>query len=115
MGNMNLTKKKCVPCEDKSLKPFTRFQAREYSALVADWVLSKNVKKISRTIMFKDFVAAMKFVNRVAKVAEREGHHPDIVIHYNQVTLEAWTHSIGGLSENDFILAAKINAAYAKD
>jgi 4a-hydroxytetrahydrobiopterin dehydratase len=112
---MNLTKKKCIPCEDKSLKPFTRSQAREYSILVADWELAKNAKKISRKILFKDFILAMKFVNKVAKIAEKEGHHPDITIHYNQVVLDVWTHSIGGLCENDFILAAKINAAAAKD
>ena len=52
----------------------------------------------------------MKFVNRVAEIAEREGHHPDIHIHYNVVRLDVWTHAINGLSENDFILAAKIDA-----
>ena len=59
---------------------------------------------------FKDFVAAMKFVNRVADIAEAEGHHPDIHIHYNRVRFDIFTHAIDGLSENDFILAAKIDS-----
>ena len=61
-------------------------------------------------LLFSDFKTALKFVNAVGKIAEREGHHPDIAIHYNQVVLDLWTHSIGGLSENDFIVAAKIDA-----
>jgi len=63
-----------------------------------------------RTVKFKDFVGSMAFVNKVAEVAEAEGHHPDIHISWNKVTLTLTTHAIGGLSENDFILAAKINA-----
>ncbi len=110
LHSMKLTQKKCIPCEDKSIKPFTRPQAKEYAILVPEWTLAKNAQKISRTVMFPDFVQALKFVNRVGKLAEREGHHPDISIHYNQVSFELWTHSIKGLSENDFILAAKINA-----
>jgi 4a-hydroxytetrahydrobiopterin dehydratase len=66
--------------------------------------------KITREFTFKDFVAAMKFINRVAKIAEKEGHHPDIAVFYNRVELVLWTHAIKGLSLNDFILAAKINA-----
>lgn len=78
---------------------------------LSHWDLAKNNKKISRIILFKDFVTAMAFVGKVAKIAQREGHHPDIAISYNKVTLDLWTHSIGGLSENDFIVAAKINEA----
>ena len=62
-----------------------------------------------------DFVEAIKFVNRVADVAEREGHHPDIAIHWNKVELVLWTHKIGGLHENDFILAAKVNRLLEED
>lgn len=65
-------------------------------------------KKIRRTFQFADFVQAMDFVNSVAKIANAENHHPDIHIFYNKVTLELWTHTVNGLSENDFILAAKI-------
>ena len=63
-------------------------------------------------LQFKDFKEAMKFVNKVAEAAEQEGHHPDIHIYYNKVRLELTTHKIKGLSENDFILAAKINALF---
>ncbi len=66
--------------------------------------------KISRGFNFKNFVEAMHFVERVADIAEQEEHHPDIHISYNKVNLELYTHSIGGLSENDFIVAAKIDA-----
>lgn len=73
------------------------------------WTLEKGGKKISRTILFPDFISNMKFVNRVAKLAEKEGHHPDISIYYNKLVLDLWTHSIKGLSENDFVVASKIN------
>jgi 4a-hydroxytetrahydrobiopterin dehydratase len=65
-------------------------------------------KKIQNTFRFKNFVEAMAFVNRIVPVAEKEGHHPDIHIYYSKVTIVLWTHAINGLSENDFILAAKI-------
>lgn len=105
---MNLTKKKCIPCEDKSIKPFTKKEALVYMKEVPQWEVIKG-KQISRTWLFKDFVQALKFVNSVGKLAEKEGHHPDVLISYNKVVLDLWTHSIGGLSENDFILAAKID------
>lgn len=111
---MKLAQKKCIPCEDKSIQPFTRPQAKEFAGLVPGWILAKNAQKISRTYLFPDFVHALKFVNRVGKIAEREGHHPDIAFHYNQVVLDLWTHSIKGLSENDFIVAAKISAITIK-
>lgn len=88
----------------------TKKEAMAYMNEVPKWELSKTSKKISRTILFKDFVTAMAFVNKVAKLAERESHHPDLAIHYNKLVIDLWTHSIGGLSENDFIVAAKINA-----
>ncbi len=65
-------------------------------------------KKIKQTFKLKSFLEAIDFVNQIAKVAEKEGHHPDIYIFYNQVEIILWTHAIGGLSENDFIMAAKI-------
>jgi 4a-hydroxytetrahydrobiopterin dehydratase len=65
---------------------------------------------IVRSVTFANFVAAMQFLNRVAEVAEAEGHHPDFCVHYNRVDFTLSTHAVGGLSENDFILAAKINS-----
>lgn len=106
---MNPKKKKCIPCEDDTLKPLTKKQVLGYLLEVPSWKLDTKAKKISRTLLFKDFLNAISFVKKVAILSEREGHHPDIFIFYNKVTLVLWTHSIKGLSENDFILASKIN------
>ena len=72
------------------------------------WALED--KKIHKLFAFKNFKEAMIFVNKVAEIAESEGHHPDISIHYNKVDIVLWTHAIGGLSLNDFIIAAKIDS-----
>lgn len=106
---MKLKDKKCVPCEDSKTKPLTSHEAKSLLKSVPEWTLAKNVKKISRTWIFSDFMTAMKFINKIAKVAEKQGHHPDIYIWYNKVTVEFSTHSIGGLAENDFIMAAKVD------
>lgn len=99
----------CVPCEKKGVKPFDRAQAEEYMNNVSGWSLSDDAKKISKEYLFKDFIGSVDFINSVADVAEAEGHHPDIFIFYNKVRLELSTHSIGGLTENDFIVAAKMD------
>jgi 4a-hydroxytetrahydrobiopterin dehydratase len=106
----NLLNKKCVPCEDKNIKPLSREDAQDYVDESHGWTLSEDAKKISKEYKFKDFIGAINFVERVADVAEMEGHHPDIHIHYNKVLLELWTHAIGGLHQNDFIVAAKVDA-----
>lgn len=106
----DLLKKICVSCEGKGIKPFDKTQAEEYISQVSGWALDKDAKKISKEFKFKDFIGAINFVDRVAELAETEGHHPDIHIHYNKVLLELSTHAIGGLSENDFIVAAKVDA-----
>jgi len=77
-------------------------------ALVPGWSV-KN-ERLSRDYRFPDFVSALDFVNRVGKVAEAEGHHPDLQLGWGRVGVELWTHSVGGLSENDFILAARVSA-----
>ncbi len=77
----------------------------------AGWVLIRDgAHKIRRQFKFKNFREAISFINKVAEIAEKEGHHPDIYIFYNKVQLDLFTHAVGGLSENDFIMAAKINA-----
>jgi len=102
-----LIEKKCVPCEG-GMQPFTEAQIKEYlSQLKTEWEVL-DTKKIHKKFKFKDFKETIAFVNKVADLAEQEGHHPDITINYNRITIELFTHSIGGLSENDFILAAKI-------
>jgi 4a-hydroxytetrahydrobiopterin dehydratase len=103
---MSLKDKKCLPCEG-GVEAFTPEKISEYLKLVHEnWKLENG--KIVSDFKFKDFVEAMKFVNSVAEIAESEGHHPDIIVRYNKVRLELYTHAIDGLSENDFILAAKI-------
>jgi 4a-hydroxytetrahydrobiopterin dehydratase len=82
-------------------------QIKAALASVKDW--KKNAAMISRTFQFKDFVAAMDFVNKVANLAEEANHHPDIDIRWNKVTLHLTTHSAGGITENDFNLAQKID------
>jgi len=104
----DLLNKKCVPCEG-GVSPLSGPDLQDYLDEVHTWVLSSDAKKISKEFKFKNFLEAMDFVDRVADIAEEEGHHPDIHIHYNKITLELSTHAIGGLSENDFILAKKID------
>jgi 4a-hydroxytetrahydrobiopterin dehydratase len=106
--NHDLVNKKCVACEGGT-RPLDPATASQYMEELPGWQLSVDARKISRTFEFENFVKAMVFVNSVADLAESEGHHPDITIRYNKVILDLWTHAIKGLSENDFILAAKVN------
>lgn len=104
---MDLAKAKCVPCEG-GVEPLKGKKIQEFlSQLKSDWLVV-DAKLIKREFKFKNFKESIEFVNKVAEIAEREGHHPDIHIFYNRVTIELWTHAIGGLFDNDFILAAKI-------
>jgi 4a-hydroxytetrahydrobiopterin dehydratase len=105
-----LLKKKCVPCEGGALS-LNRAEAAKYMHMVPGWELSEDGKNIIKMFRFKDFIGAINFVNKISEIAESEGHHPDIDIRYNKVKLTLSTHAIGGLSENDFILAAKIDAS----
>ncbi len=104
---MNLSAKKCLPCE-AGTKLFGLGEIKTYLGhLQAGWEVLNN-EKIRKEFKFRDFKEAMVFVNKIADLAEEEGHHPDIFVSYSKVVIELWTHAIGGLSENDFILAAKI-------
>jgi 4a-hydroxytetrahydrobiopterin dehydratase len=105
---MDLSTKHCVPCEG-SMPPMTEEEVEKYKADVLGWTVAAGAKKIYREFTFSDFKATMAFVNRVAEIAENEGHHPDMQVRYGNVVVELWTHAVGGLSENDFIVAAKIN------
>jgi 4a-hydroxytetrahydrobiopterin dehydratase len=98
----------CFPCEGGATPLPKAAIARLYAEL-SGWELSKDAKSLEKDLVFKNFDKAMDFVTMVADFAEQEGHHPDIDIRYNKVHLALSTHAIGGLSENDFILAAKID------
>ena len=105
----SLAAKHCVPCEGGT-KPMSRPEAEAYLTSAAGWKLVEGEPlKIARSVKCKDFAEAMRFVNKLAAIAEAEGHHPDFCVSWNRVKLELFTHSIGGLSENDFIMAAKVN------
>ena len=90
--------------------PLFRTKAEEYLKDISDWWLWEDAKKISKTFTFKNFKEALGFANKVGDIAEAEGHHPDMLVGWGKVHIELTTHAIGGLSENDFILAAKIDA-----
>ena len=105
-----LTAKKCLPCEG-GVAPYPLDIAEEQLLKLAGWRLTHDGQRIRRDWTAKHFMAALDFFNRVAEVAEDDGHHPDLHLEqYRNVSIELWTHAIGGLSENDFILAAKIDA-----
>ncbi len=103
-----LTQRYCIACE-AGTPPMSLEEAERLMAQVPGWELRPDEKKLVRRFKFKGFKEAMRFVNRVAELAEAEGHHPDIYISWNRVRLELTTHAIKGLSENDFIMAAKIS------
>lgn len=104
----NFAEKKCVACEG-GVPPLKKETVLKYITETPGWKISEDGKQISRNFEFKDFNESIVFVNKVAGLAESEGHHPDIHIFYDRVRLDLETHAIGGLSENDFILAAKVN------
>jgi 4a-hydroxytetrahydrobiopterin dehydratase len=104
---MELTARKCVPCAG-GVPRLVPAEIEELLRQVVGWSLAGD--RLSKHLQFKDFNALMVFVNRMAEVAEGEGHHPDFTVHYNQLDVSIWTHAVGGLTESDFILAAKLDA-----
>ena len=106
-----LLKKKCVPCEGGVI-PFDISEIHKYQKKIDGWDIKKNKKKIyilEKKFNFKNFKESLNFINNVGKVAESEGHHPDISFGWGFAKINITTHAIEGLSENDFILAAKID------
>jgi 4a-hydroxytetrahydrobiopterin dehydratase len=104
---MELAKRQCVPCRADTPKVDGDLLAGLLAQLGDGWEVAGE--RLRRSFRFPDFVSALAFVNRIGEVAEREQHHPDVLLAWGRVTVEIWTHAIGGLSENDFILAAKID------
>ncbi|MBC8357258.1 MAG: 4a-hydroxytetrahydrobiopterin dehydratase [Planctomycetes bacterium] len=104
-----LVAKKCKPCEG-GVDACTLPEAEDQLAKLDGWYLTHEGQRICKEWTVKHFMAGMNFFNKVAEVAEEDGHHPDLhIAGYRNVSIELWTHAIGGLSENDFILAAKID------
>ena len=106
---MSLTQKTCVPCQG-GIPPLTPEEAGGFLNQVPGWALNDASDRLYRKIAFDDFVASLDFVNKVGALAEEEGHHPDISFGWGYAEITLFTHKIQGLHENDFILAAKINA-----
>ena len=121
MTSKNLLSKKCLPCEGGA-KPLTRPEAEELLKQTPEWKIIENQSGrprprsqashllISRTFTFKNFKETRTFFTKVADIADSENHHPDFEVSWGKCTLTLWTHAIGGLSENDFIVAAKVDA-----
>lgn len=108
MAEKKLSEKKCIPCEG-DVPPLTEAEAEALAKQLDDWTLVDGAQLLAKSFRFADFKHTMEFVNKVAAIAEEEGHHPDMSVSYGWVTIELMTHAIGGLSENDFIVAAKID------
>jgi 4a-hydroxytetrahydrobiopterin dehydratase len=105
---MDLANKKCVPCEG-GVPPLTPEEINEYKLDIKnDWEVSEN-KKLIKEYLFVNYRHTIDFVDKVADLAEQEGHHPVMHVYYGRVVIELWTHAIKGLSENDFIMAYKID------
>ena len=107
----DLFNKKCVPCEGGVI-PFDISEIHKYQKKVDGWNINENKEKIfflEKSFKFKNFLESQKFVNKVGEISEQEGHHPDIRFGWGYVEISITTHAIKGLSENDFILASKID------
>jgi len=105
----DLTQKKCKPCEG-GIQPLTADQAGNYASQVDQWAVGEAAKNIRKKFVMKNFLAAVSLIQKIAEIAEAEDHHPDIhLTGYRLLVIELSTHAIGGLCENDFILAAKID------
>ena len=107
----DLLNKKCVPCEGGVL-PFDISEIHKYQKKVDGWNIIKDDKKIfylNKKFKFKNFLESQSFINKVGEISENEGHHPDILFGWGYAEIKITTHAIEGLSENDFILAAKID------
>jgi 4a-hydroxytetrahydrobiopterin dehydratase len=104
-----LTHRHCAPCEG-GIPPLNPEQVQQYLAALANWKPTADGKRIRRDWRVKDFVTALDFFQRIGRIAEEEDHHPDLhLTGYRNVSIEIGTHAINGLSENDFILASKID------
>src|SRR5512145_587375 len=106
---MGLLAKQCTPCRG-GVPPLARAEAERLLAETPGWTLDDGATRIERTFTFPDFASALAFVEKVGQVAEAEGHHPDIAFGWGYCRVVFYTHKIKGLHENDFIMAARVNA-----
>jgi len=108
-----LSAMKCVPCH-KGAPAASDVQIAEYKTQVPDWEILEvdGVKRLRRVFKFKDFAAALAFTNQVGEIAGQQDHHPTLLTEWGKVTVTWWTHAIGGLHANDFVMAAKTDRLY---
>ncbi len=109
---MSLSAKTCTPCRG-GVPPLARQEAERLLGHTPGWTLDEPTTRIERTFTFPDFATAMHLTTQVAELAEAEGHHPDITVGWGYCRIVFYTHKIKGLHENDFIMAAKVNALAA--
>lgn len=108
---MDLGKESCVPCRGGG-PSLSRAESLDLLTAVPTFALRDDARAITRRFVFPSFKRAIAFINRMADLAESEGHHPDFAVHYQKIDVELSTHDVGGLSRNDFILAAKLNQLF---
>lgn len=108
-----LSQQQCGPCRG-DVPPLRDEEIAELHAEVPQWRVfeHENVKRLERVFKFRDFGAALEFTNRVGRLAEQQGHHPAILLEWGRATVTWWTHAIGGLQQNDFVMAAKTDEVY---
>lgn len=106
----NLSRKHCIPCSG-GVPSLKGEEIKKLHALLQEGWQVAGEHHLQREYRFKDFKEALDFTNLIGKIAEEENHHPDIILSYGKVTVQIWTHKVNGLTESDFILAAKIDAA----
>ncbi|MCH6551042.1 MAG: 4a-hydroxytetrahydrobiopterin dehydratase [Planctomycetes bacterium] len=110
---MDLAKKDCVPCRG-GVPPLSGETVDQLLRELDGWSVEEGYH-LTRTYKFKNFAEALAFVNRVGEIAEQQNHHPDLHLAWGKVRVEVWTHKISGLTESDFIFAAKVDAAFAPE
>lgn len=110
MNTTDLANAKCLPCEDPTMRPLPPSRVQELLPQIPGWEYDQEKNALHRRYPFGNFADGLAFVNRVGEIAEREGHHPDLLLTFPAVDVTLFTHAMHGLSDNDFILAAKINA-----
>lgn len=113
MKQCDLTNKKCVPCEG-GVDALTADAAQELLQQCQDWAINAEATDIHKIFSFKGYYKTIAFVNAIAWIAQQEGHHPDLEVSYNSCTVHFTTHAVNGLTENDFICAAKVDALIAQ-
>ena len=109
----DLAQKVCVACEG-GMPPLVAEEITRLKSQIPNWTVSDDQKSITREFKFKNWKQAIEFTNTVSDIAEAEGHHPDLFITWGKVRIVLTTHAIGGLSENDFIVAAKIDKRHSQ-